>query len=460
MNPGRKIEMRTYSLTCSLAYRLIGRSRKAPIFAVLSLSFAFCISFAQSKPDQGVFAIRNARIITVSGTTIERGTVVIKDGKIAAVGANVSVPGNAKVIDAQGLSVYPGLIDSNTTLGLVEVPRVNATVDTTELGDFKANMKALTAVNPHSELIPVARMNGVTAAITCPQGGIIAGQCALISLDGWTPPEMKLLAPAAMQLIYPVLSSGGRRGGFGRGQGQAGEQQRQRRDRQIESLRKKLEEAQAYAKAKEAAAADINIPARSIDLGLEALIPVVKGDVPVVIDANGEREIRGAIELADKYKLKLIIGGGENAVKVAKLLKDKNIPVVLGPVLDLPNTEDDPYDSAYARASELHKAGVKFAFSTGTASDVRLLPYHAGTAAAFGLSKEEALKAITLYPAQIFGADRLVGSIETGKVANLVVTDGDILEFRTKVKHMFINGHPVDLSNKHTRLNEKFKDRQ
>jgi imidazolonepropionase-like amidohydrolase len=429
--------------------------------------FAFClllsaVSLAQSKPDSGSYVIRNAKIVTVSGATIERGTIVIKDGKIAAVGASVSAPGNAKVIDGHGLSVYPGLIDSNTSLGLVEVPRVAATVDTTELGDFKANMKALTAVNPHSELIPVARMNGVTTAITCPEGGLIAGQCALINLDGWTPQEMKLVAPAAMQVIYPVIGFGGRRGGsgFGRGSGPGGDQARQLRDQRLESLRKKLEEAQAYAKAKAAAAADKSIPAHTIDLGLEALIPVVKGEVPVLIDADGEREIRGAVELAEKYQVKLIIGGGENAVKVAKLLKDKNIPVILGPVLDLPESEDDPYDSAYSRAAELYKAGVKFAFSTGTASDVRLLPYHAGTAAAFGLPKEEALKGITLYPAQIFGADKLVGSIETGKVANLVVTDGDILEFRTKVKQLFINGHPVDLSNKHTRLNEKFKDRQ
>jgi imidazolonepropionase-like amidohydrolase len=190
------------------------------------------------------------------------------------------------------------------------------------------------------------------------------------------------------------------------------------------------------------------------------MIPVIKAEVPVLVDANGEREIRGAIELAEKYKLKLIINGGDNSPKVSRMLKEKNIPVILGPVLDLPNTEDDAYDSPYVRAAELHKAGVKFAFSTAGASDVRLLPYHAGTAAAFGLPKEEALKAVTIYPAQILGADKLVGSIETGKIANLVVTDGDILEFRTKVKHMFINGHPVDLTNKHTRLNEKFKDRQ
>ncbi|MCI0339503.1 MAG: amidohydrolase family protein [Acidobacteria bacterium] len=447
---------------------LIMRPRRATIFAFCLLPFAFCLlsfafspSFGQSRPDQGTYAIRNAKIVTVNGATIERGTVVINDGKIAAIGANVSVPGNAKVIDATGLSVYPGMIDSDTTLGLTEVGQVNATVDTTELGDFKANMKALTAVNPHSELIPVARMNGVTTAITCPRGGLISGQCALINLDGWTPQEMKLMAPAAMQMNYPVLGFGGRRGGgFAQILGQPGEQQRQQRERQLENLRKKLEDAQAYAKAKDAVATDKSIPARSVDLGLEAMIPVIKGEIPVLVDADGEREIRGAIELADRYKLKLIISGGENAPKVAKMLKEKNIPVILSAVLALPGTEDDPYDSAYARAAELHKAGVKFAFSTGTASDVRLLPYHAGTAAAFGLPKDEALKGVTIYPAQIFGVDKLVGSIETGKIANLVVTDGDILEFRTKVKHMFINGHPVDLSNKHTRLNEKFKDRQ
>ncbi len=428
---------------------------------IIALAF-ICVSpvLAQSKSDPGIYAIRNARIVTVTGAVIERGSVLIKDGKIAAVGANISIPKEAKVIEATGLSVYPGMIDSNTILGLTEVGQVNATVDTTELGDFKANMKALTAVNPYSELIPVARMNGVTTALTCPRGGIISGQCALINLDGWTPQEMKLLSPAAMQMIYPVVGFGRRGGGFGQVFGQPGEQQRRQRDLQIEALRKKLEDAQAYAKAKEASAADKTIPARTIDLNLEAMIPVIKGEVPVIIAASGEREIKGAIEIADKYKLKLIISGGEDAPKVAKTLKEKNIPVILAPVLDLPETEDDAYDSAYGRAAELQKAGVKVAFSTGDASNVRLLPYHAGTAAAFGLPKEEALKGVTIYPAQILGVDKLVGGIEVGKIANLVVTDGDILEFRTKVKQMFINGRPVELTNKHTKLYEKFKDRQ
>ena len=428
------------------------------------LIFAFCLlpclAFSQAKP---AYAIRNARIITVSGNVIERGTVVVRDGKIAAVGANVAIPKDAKVIDATGLSVYPGLIDSNSILGLVEVPAVNATVDTTELGDFNANAKALTAVNPNSELIPVARSNGVTTVLTCPSGGIVSGQCALINLDGWTPQEMKLLASAGMQINYPRAGFGGRGGsGFGPSPfGAPSDQQRQQRDRQIDSLRKKLEDAQGYAKAKQAAAADKSLPTPKVDLGLEAMIPVINGQLPVIVAANSEREIKGALELADKYKLKLIISGGDEAIKVAPQLKAKNVPVILGGVLELPTSEDSPYDEPFARAAELNKAGVKVVFSTpGEASNVRLLPYHAGTAAAFGLPKEEALKGVTLYPAQIFGVDNLVGSIETGKLANLVVTDGDILETRTRIKHLFIAGREVDLANKHTRLYEKFKDRR
>lgn len=416
-------------------------------------------AMAQAKRETASYAIRNAKIVTVSGATIERGTVVIKDGKIAAVGANVTIPRDAKVIEGTGLSVYPGLIDSGTILGLTEVGAVNATVDTSEIGDFNANMKALTAVNPDSELIPVARMNGVTTAITCPQGGMIAGQCALINLDGWTPEEMKVLAPAAMHINYPRLGFRGG-GGFGGGQfGPPSEQQRQARDRQVENLRNKLEDAQAYMKAREASARDKSLPTRSIDLSLEAMIPVLKGEVPIIVSANGAAEIKGAIDLADKYKLKLIVNGGDEAIKHAATLKEKNIPVVLGGVLELPGGEDAPYDEAFARAAELQKAGVKFAFSTGDGAYVRLLPYHAGTAAAFGLPKEEALKAITLYPAQIWGVDKLLGSIEVGKIANLVVTDGDILEFKTRIKQMLINGRPSDLSNKHTKLYEKFKDR-
>jgi imidazolonepropionase-like amidohydrolase len=311
-------------------------------------------------------------------------------------------------------------------------------------------------VQPHSELIPVARANGITTAITHPSGRLVSGQAALINLDGWTWQEMTVKAPAAMWMEYPRAPRG-RGAAFAQPEGATNIAQL--RERQLNALRQKLEDAQAYAKAKDARAADKSLPPRPVDHVLEALIPVVKGELPVMMVANTEREIKGAIEIADKYKLKLIVSGAEDAWKVASTLKEKNIPVIIGAVTDLPNNEDDDYDVNYSHAAKLHKAGVKFAFQTDDAAYVRNLPYQAGTSAAFGLPKDEALKAVTIYPAQIFGVDNLLGSIEVGKMANLIVTDGDPLEFKTNVKHMFINGKPVDLSSRHTRLYDKFKDR-
>ncbi len=432
------------------------------LFLLAAFALSSASVLAQSKDTTAVYAIRNAKIVTVTGATIEKGTVLIRDGKIAEVGATVRVPSEAKVIDATGLSVYPGLINANTILGLSEVSSVDMTVDTTELGDFKPNMKAVTAINPHSEHIAVARMNGVTTVLTCPQGGLISGQCALINADGWTPQQMAVKASAAMAMNYPVLGFGGRGGAaafFAQIAGAPGDAQRQQRDRQVEALKKKIEDAQAYLKAKEAAAADKSLPARPIDLGLEAMIPVIKGEAPVLITANRANDIKAAVEFAAQYKLKVILNGGDEATKVAAWLKEKNVSVILGPVIDTPNGEDAAYDEAYTRPAELHKAGVKFALSTSDVQFIRLLPYHAGMAAAFGLPKDEALKSITIYPAQILGVDKLIGSIEVGKLATLIVTDGDPLEYRTKLKYMFINGKQAELTNKHTRLNDKFKDR-
>lgn len=406
------------------------------------------------------YLIRDAKIVTVTGATIARGSVHIKDGKIVAVGERVTAPATAKVIEARGLSVYPGLIDSGTTLGLTEVGSVQETRDTTEIGDFSADAKAIVAVNPNSELIPVSRANGITTVLTSPRGRLVAGQAAIINLDGWTWQEMAVKQVAAMAMEYPRLSFGGGGGGGGfRQQQQQGGDPRTAALQQVEALKKKLEEAAAYAKAKDARAKDASLPARTTDLVLEALIPVVKGELPVVMQANTEAEIKGAIEIADKYKLKLIIGGADQALKVASLLKSKNIPIIIGPVTEVPNREDDAYDRNYAMAGELFKAGVRFAIQTSDAAYVRNLPYEAGTAAAFGLPKEEALKAVTIYPAQMFGVDSMIGSIEAGKMANLIITDGDPLEFRTNVKQMFINGKPVDLTTRHTKLYEKFNAR-
>ena len=404
------------------------------------------------------YAIRNARIVTVTGSVIESGTVVIANGKIAAVGANAPVPAGAKIIDARGLSVYPGMIDADTEIGLTEIGSVAGSVDTNEIGDNNANIHVDVAIRPDSSHIAVTRVNGVTTALSAPRGGLIAGQSAIVNLDGWTPREMVLKSPVAMHINWP--GGGGRNfeGGFGGPQRSVTELRREQ-DRQLDNLRKILRDATAYGDAKDARAKDASLPKRDVDLKLEALIPVVRGQMPVIINVNLERDIKNAIAFVTEMKLKAIISGGAEAYKVADQLKAKNIPVIVGPVLRVPVKEDDPYDSAFANAGLLSRAGVKICFETNDSAYSRNLPYHAGMAAAFGLPKDEALKAVTIYAAEILGISDSVGSIEQGKIANLIVTDGDPLEIRTQIKHVFINGRDIPLTSRHTELYEKYKAR-
>jgi len=414
-------------------------------------------------PPRGVFAIRNARIVTVSGPDIENGTVVIRDGKIEAVGASVNVPAGAQTIDGRGLSVYPGMIDAGTNMGLVEVPQgANGTVDLSEVGDFNPNAKAIIAVNPHSAHIAVTRVEGVTNTVTAPTGGLISGQAALINLLGTAPKEMAVVPQAALVINYPRIGGGGG-GGFG------GPQQVQTNlsetleanARQLEQIRKMLRDAEAYGRTQDAYAKDRSLPRPDQNVVLASLVPYVRGEQPVIFRAEREAEIRGAIRFAEEMKLKPIILGGNDAWKVASLLKEKNVPVILTGVFTLPVREDDAYDSLYENPAKLQQAGVLFAISTGDSGpEVRNLPQYAGMAAAYGLSKSDALKAVTLNPARIMNAADRLGSIEAGKMANLVVTDGDLLEIRTHIRYLFIDGRPVVLSSRHTELNDAFKNRK
>jgi imidazolonepropionase-like amidohydrolase len=412
-------------------------------------------------PPRGTYAIRNARIVTLAGPEIENGTVVIRDGKIDAVGVDVAVPAGAQTIDAHGLTVYPGMMDAGTALGLVEVGQgANGTVDTSETGELNPNSKAIIAVNIHSAHIAVTRVDGVTHAVTLPLGGLISGQAAIINLVGTTPMEMAVVPYAALVINYPRL--GGRRGEFGPGPDAPDiTAATTAAERQLDQVRKLLRDAESYGRAQDAYAKDSSLPRPDHNVVLEALVLYVRGERPVIIRADREGELRGAIKFADEMKLKPILLGGDDAWKIAAMLKEKNIPVILTGVLSLPIREDDAYDTLYANASRLQAAGVRFCISTGSDSaEVRNLPFHAGMAAAYGLPRDEALKAVTLYPAQIMNvADRL-GSIEKGKVANLVVTDGDLLEVRTHVRYLFIDGRRVPLTSRHTELNDAFKDRK
>lgn len=431
--------------------------------SVLAQQIGYPTTQTGVTPSRGVFAIRNARIVTVSGPDIENGTVVIRDGKIEAVGASVNVPAGAQTIDGRGLSIYPGMIDLGTNMGLVEVPQgANGAVDLSEVGDFNPNAKAIIAVNPHSAHIAVTRVEGITNTLTAPTGGLISGQAALINLLGTAPKEMAVIPQAALVINYPRIGGGGGPG-FGGPQRQPGNltETLEANARQLDQIRKMLRDAEAYGRSQDAYAKDRSLPRPDQNVVFESLAPYVRGGQPVIFRAEREAEIRGAIRFAEEMKLKPIILGGNDAWKVASLLKEKNVPVILTGILSLPVREDDAYDTLYENPAKLQQAGVLFAISTGDRGpEVRNLAQYAGMAAAYGLSKTEALKAVTLNPARIISAGDRLGSVEAGKMANLVVTDGDLLEIRTNIRYLFIDGRPVVLSSRHTELNDAFKNRK
>lgn len=405
----------------------------------------------------GTWAITNATIIPVVGERIQRGTVVIEGGRITAVGASAAVPSGASVIDANGLFVYPGMIDAGTVLGISEIGQgAPGGQDIQEIGDFNPHMNALVAVNPFSEIIPTVRVNGITTAITAPRGGQVSGQAALIDLFGWTPNEMAVVPGAAMVMTYPRTGGGGGFGGGGGGAGQlTPEQQRERVATQARALREFLTNAKAYAEVK---ARNGDSALRRTDLAMEAMVPVVRGQMPVIFDVETAEQIRGALTLADSFGLRIIIRGGSYAWQLADTLAARRIPVILGPLTQMP-AAGDPYDMIYATPGVLHRAGVTIAFRTNDAADSRNLPYNVALATAYGLDPAEALRALTINPARIFGVGDRIGSIEPGKVANLIVTTGDPLDVRTTVRHLFIRGQPVPFNDRHTRMYEAFRAR-
>jgi imidazolonepropionase-like amidohydrolase len=409
----------------------------------------------------GVYVIRNARIVTVSGPEIESGMIVLRDGKIESVGATANAPAGAQEIDARGLIVYPGMIDAGTSMGLVEIDSgAPGTVDLAELGDMNPNAQAIVAVNPHSAHVNVTRVNGVTSVVTMPLGGVISGQAALINLDGTTPREMAVVPSVALVINFPRVSNRSFDSFFNPQQTNITEAITAR-DRQLDQLRKLLRDAEAYGKAQDAYARDQMLPRPNHNVQLASLVPFVRGERIVIFRADREMEIRAALRFADEMHMRPVILGGNEAWKAVSVLKERNVPVILTGVLDLPPREDDFYDSLYENAAKLQQAGVRFCISTGdTGAHVRDLPFHAGMSAAFGLPRAEALKAVTLYPAQIMGVSDRMGSIEPGKMANLVITDGDLLEARTHVRYLFIAGRQLPLTSRHTQLYEQFKDRK
>jgi len=418
------------------------------IFAVLLILISTS-SYSQEKNPK-LIAIKGATIIPVVGEDIPEGIILIKDNLIEAVGKEVAIPPGAKVIDAKGLYAYPGMIDGLCYLGLAEIGALRSTVDYRETGRINSQLRAVEALRPDSVHIPISRANGITAALVAPAGSLIAGQSGLIKLVGWTPDEMIIKNPVAMHIEFPRIPR--RRAG-------RETQPQEASSKQIEELKKILNEARYYGKRKEAAQKNLLLPQPDFDESLEFLLPVVRGDLPVLISVHADKDIQAAIKFVKEEKLKAIFFGVEQAWQVAEDLKKAEIPVIFSSLYNMPPKWEDGYDGIYRNPVVLHKAGVKFAFSSQSSSLAKDLPYHASKAAAFGLDRKEALKGVTINPAEIFGVDNLIGSLEKGKIANIVLADGDILEQKTNIKLVFIDGKEMNLSNKYTELLEKFKKR-
>lgn len=427
------------------APRSVLGGRNALVTAALAVAIVGA-AFAGPVPapsHDGPVALVNVDIYPVDGPVVERGTVVWERGVITAVGRDLGVPASAQRIDAAGARVYPAFIACGTQLGLIEIEAVRATRDTSEVGELNPNVRAEIAVNPDSELIPVTRAGGVGLVQTMPSGGLVSGSSALLRLDGWTWEEMVVKAPVGVHVQWPTMRIAEPE--------DKTEERRAQRDRDLARIHELFARARAYERAKPGAS--------EIDLRCEALIPVVRGEVPVFLHANAWRDIDAAVRWAVESGLRCVLVGGRDAPRVASLLRAHDVPVIYGPVHDLPRHRSDPFDEAFVGPLRLHEAGVKFAIASFDTSNARNLPYEAATAAAHGLPPEVALRAITQAPAEIFGlADRL-GSIAVGKVASLQLTDGDPLEITTKVLRLWLDGTPVDLANRHTSLYEKYGER-
>ena len=441
---------------------MIQRAALRRFLCVLCFLNFLCV--LPAKAQSNVYAITHAKIFTLAGSPIEDGTVVIRDGKIAAVGATVEVPPGAQVIDAKGLQVYPGLFDSVTQIGLSEISAVSATVDSSETGNYNPDVVAATAVSPSSEHIPVARASGITEVLAAPASGgldffggrgILGGQASAIHLAGWTIDEMLLKKSAAMVLNWPEIETETFDFATFSRKEKPYTEAMQEYDKQVNELTDWLERARHYSQAMEKG----SVAKYDRDLKLEAFAPVLRGELPLLVFADRSRDIRNAIEFCDKQKLKMILAGGSEAYKVKDLLRSKDIPVILRPMLTLPLDEDDPYDRLLSQPAELAAAGIKFAFASFDNSFARRLGQNAANAVAHGLAYDEALRAVTIYPAQIFGLGNQIGTVEQGKLANLIVTNGDPLELTTDVKYLFIKGQLTSMENKHHRLYEKYLNR-
>jgi len=389
--------------------------------------------------------ITGGTIHPVDAADINNGALLFVDGRISAIGEakDVVVPADAVRVDATGKHVYPGLISAMSDIGLREIASVSATSDANELGSTNPNVRSWVAVNPDSELIPVARANGILAAMIAPIGASIQGQSAVMYLDGWTSKDMVIKAPAGLCIEWESMESSS----------SEDKVRTAASEKAMKELDDLLDSAKRYAASS----------ARGTDVILESLIPVAAGIYPIFIEVDRRSAIESAVTYAASRGLKVVIYGGYDAAECAALLVRCNVPVIIPGTFRSPMFRKDAYDSSFTLPARLRKAGVKFCISgeasgyPGGATNLRNLPYHAARGIAFGLPHQDALRSITLSPAEILGVEERIGSLKVGKDATILITDGDILEVNSNVVRAWIQGKQVDLGNRHRSLFEKYE---
>lgn len=428
---------------------------------LLISGFVFLCSFAYGqipeKPESGKFAIVNADIYTVTNGVIENGVVLIEGKKITFVGQNTKFTDDYTRIDASGKRVYPGFIDSGTNLGLLEIGAVSVTNDVNEVGTFNPNVLAFTAINPHSASIPVTRTSGVTTVISKPGSGIISGKATLIDLYGNSPDSMAVLKASGLVHSWP---SSGRRGWW---DDRSDQEIEEAYDRQLKQINDYWDTAFEYHAMMEAYEQDPDGKVKPVkDRRLDAMRDVIDGEIPVILSVSRAKDIVKALDWIAKMQdrgLRFILEGVDEGWLVADEIAESGVPCIVGPVLSTPEHDYFNYQSAYQNAGKLNEAGVTVAIASQEVENVRNLPFNAGYAATYGMGTEEALKAVTLVPAQIFGVDDRLGSIEEGKQANLFIADGDPFEPLTNIESVFIEGLKIPMTNRHHKLYEQFLDR-
>ena len=420
MNPGTKGDA---TMKACITRRTAGALALALTMALPGLAGA----------QQDDYAITGGTVVTVSGETIPNGTVLIQDGLITAVGSNVTIPSGIERIDASGKFVYPGLIDGGTGLGLQEAGGMAGPIDNFELGPYNPHIEAYIGIDHTSEMLGVQRVGGFTTVVTGlnGRGEPIPGYDSMIDLWGWTPQEMAVEKRIGLRVNWA--------------------------EDQAEDLKAYFLEAKAFAARAEMAERG-ELSDFEWDVRMDGLIPVVTGEVPVIFEARSDDDIKGAVEFAEELELRYLIRGGRDAWKITDFLVEHDVKVLLSGIHGTPGREE-PYDVHYATPALLHEAGVDFAIYSGGVANVFSLTYEVGMAVAFGLPMEKALRSLTLDAARLLGVDDRLGSIEEGKVANLLITTGSPIEYTSQIETMFIRGEKVPWDDKFNRLLRRYRAR-